>query len=167
MGLSAADVLPVASPMSVAFRRESDEEHLEPKFELPIPPRPNLVTERGYELLPARHDEIEAPLEPTLSEDERKAVLRDARYWRHQLASAQLAPVPDGSIVAIGTRVTIERDGKPQTLEIVGHDEADPGAGRLVFSAPLARALLGAEIGEEIEFPGPGQLVRVTAIAIS
>ena len=30
--------------MSVAFRRESDEEHLEPKFELPIPPGPNYVT---------------------------------------------------------------------------------------------------------------------------
>ena len=36
--------------MSVAFRRESDEEHLEPKFELPIPPGPNLVTPRGAEL---------------------------------------------------------------------------------------------------------------------
>ena len=33
--------------MSVAFRRDSDEEHLEPKFELPIPAGPNLVTLRG------------------------------------------------------------------------------------------------------------------------
>ena len=152
--------------MSVAFRRESDEEHLEPKFELPIPPGPNLVTERGYALIKARHDLIEAQLETPLGEDERKAVLRDARYWRHQLASAQLAPVPDGATVAIGTRVGIERDGKAQSLKIVGHDEADPNAGRLVFSAPLARALLGAEIGDEIKFPGPGQIVRVTAITV-
>ena len=27
--------------MSVAFRRESDEEHLEPIFEIPLPPGPN------------------------------------------------------------------------------------------------------------------------------
>ena len=33
--------------MSVAFRRDCDEEHLEPKFELPIPVGPNLVTGRG------------------------------------------------------------------------------------------------------------------------
>jgi hypothetical protein len=33
--------------MSVAFRRESDEEHLEPKFELPIPPGSNFVTPTG------------------------------------------------------------------------------------------------------------------------
>jgi hypothetical protein len=33
--------------MSVAFRRESDEEHKEPRFELPIPVGPNLVTATG------------------------------------------------------------------------------------------------------------------------
>ena len=33
--------------MSVAFRRESDEEHKEPKFEIPIPVGPNLVTAAG------------------------------------------------------------------------------------------------------------------------
>jgi len=36
--------------MSVAFRRESDEEHKEPRFELPIPPGPNLVTAAGLVL---------------------------------------------------------------------------------------------------------------------
>jgi len=152
--------------MSVAFRRESDEEHLEPKFELPIPPGPNLVTERGYALIKAQHDALEAQLEGALGEDDRKAVLRDARYWRHQLASAQIAPVPDGTKVTIGTRVGIERAGKAQVLEIVGHDEAEPNVDRIAFSAPLARALLGAEVEEEIEFPGPGQLVRVTSIAV-
>jgi len=40
--------------MSVAFRRESDEEHKEPRFELPIPPGPNLVTRRGYFLFKTR-----------------------------------------------------------------------------------------------------------------
>ena len=152
--------------MSVAFRRESDEEHLEPKFELPIPRGPNLVTVRGYAMIAARNEEIEARLETKLTEDERKAVLRDARYWRHQLTSAQIAPSPDGATVAIGTRVAIERDGKTQSLEIVGHDEADPGADKLAFSSPLARALMGAEVGEEIAFPGPGQMVRVTAITV-
>ena len=137
--------------MSVAFRRESDEEHLEPKFELPIPPGPNLVTDRGFALIQARHDEIEAMLATELGEEERKKVLRDARYWRHQLASAQIAPVPSGETVAIGTRVTFVRDGKPRTLNIVGHDESDPAAGRIAFSAPLARAMIGAEVGDEVE----------------
>ena len=152
--------------MSVAFRRESDEEHLEPKFELPIPPGPNLVTPRGFALIEARLAEVEARLLPDLNEEDRKRVLRDARYWRHQLTSAQVAPAPDGEIVAIGTVVTIDQGGKRRTIEIVGHDEADPQAGRLVFSAPLARALIGAEVGDDVEFPGPGKLVRVLKIAV-
>lgn len=150
--------------MSVAFRRESDEEHLEPRFELPIPPGPNLVTRRGFALIEAQLAEVEARLKPELTEEERKAVLRDARYWRHQFTSAQVVPMPDGETVAIGTAVTIEQDGKVRQIEIVGHDEADPQAGHLVFSAPLARALIGAEIGEEVEFPGPGKTIRVTGI---
>ena len=150
--------------MSVAFRRESDEEHLEPKFELPIPPGPNLVTNRGFALIQAQHDAIEAQLTTELSEEERKKVLRDARYWRHQLASAQIAPVPSGETVAIGTRVSFIRDGKPRTLEIVGHDESDPGAGRIAFSAPLARAMIGAEAGDEVELAE--EPIAITAIDV-
>ena len=45
--------------MSVAFRRESDEEHLEPKFELPVPPGPNFVTPAGLALIEARVAELE------------------------------------------------------------------------------------------------------------
>ena len=152
--------------MSVAFRREQDDEHLEPKFELPIPPGPNLVTARGFALIEARLAEVEARLVPELTEEERKKVLRDARYWRHQFTSAAVVPVPDGETVAIGTVVTIDQDGKQRTIEIVGHDEADPQAGRLVFSAPLARALIGAQVGDEVEFPAPGKVVRVAGIAV-
>ena len=152
--------------MSVAFRRKGDEEHLEPKFEIPIPPGPNLVTPRGLEQIRARNEELEARLETGLPEEERKAVLRDARYWRQRLESAQLAPPADGGHVAFGTRVTFVREGKPRTLELVGHDESEPAAGRIAFTAPLARALIGAEVGDEVEFPTPGQTLRVVAIEV-
>ncbi|MEO6248006.1 MAG: GreA/GreB family elongation factor [Sphingomicrobium sp.] len=137
--------------MSVAFRRESDEEHLEPRFELPIPPGPNLVTRRGLALIEAKAAGFEALLAATEGVELRKPVLRDLRYWRQRLLSAQLAPPATGETVAIGTRVTIDQAGRERTLAIVGHDEADPAAGRLAFTAPLARALLGAEVGEERE----------------
>src|SRR6476469_2106594 len=95
--------------MSVAFRRESDEEHLEPKFELPIPLGPNLVTPRGLTLIEARVSELDARLANPLAEEERKTLMRDARYWRARQASAQLAPTPSGNHVAIGTLVTYQR----------------------------------------------------------
>lgn len=48
--------------MSVAFRRDSDEEHLEPRFELPIPAGPNLVTARGLALIEGAIAELEGKL---------------------------------------------------------------------------------------------------------
>jgi transcription elongation GreA/GreB family factor len=153
--------------MSVAFRRDSDEEHLEPRFELPIPPGPNLVTPRGYALIKERHDALEAQLATELAEELRKAALWDANYWRSRLTSAQLAPAPAGDKVAIGTRVTIERGERVQVLDVVGHDESDPAAGRISFASPLGRALLGAEAGDEVELAGSADPVRIIAIDIA
>jgi transcription elongation GreA/GreB family factor len=152
--------------MSVAFRRESDDEHLEPKFELPIPPGPNLVTARGLSLIEAKVAELEKVLEPLTDEEARKKVRRDLRYWRQRAASAQLAPVPTGEEVAIGTRVTFVRDGVERTVEIVGHDESEPGAGRVGFTAPLVKAMLGCVEGDEVEVPGGG-LVTVVRIEVT
>ena len=90
--------------MSVAFRRESDEEHLEPKFELPLPPGPNLVTSRGLKLIEARNAELEAAIDAATPE-QLPELQRDQRYWRARLATALLAPVASGEIVALGTTV--------------------------------------------------------------
>ena len=150
--------------MSVAFRRDSDEEHLEPKFELPIPPGPNLVTPRGLARIEARNVELEASVAAATPE-QLPPLQRDLRYWRNRLATAQLAPPASGDVVALGTSVTISQEGKIRTLAIVGHDESDPAAGRIAFTAPLAQALIGSEVGEEVEAPGPGGPIIVVAIA--
>src|SRR5438105_223340 len=112
--------------MSVAFRRESDEEHKEPRFELPLPPGPNLVTQRGYDLITARTEELESAVASAASDEQRAELQRDLRYWRARLATAQVAPAPTGEAVAFGTRVTLDQGGRIRSLTIVGHDEADP-----------------------------------------
>ena len=46
----------------------------------------------------------------------------------------------------------MRRDGKkPETIEIVGEDEADPHEGRISYVSPFAAALMGAEAGETVE----------------
>jgi transcription elongation GreA/GreB family factor len=152
--------------MSVAFRRDSDEEHLEPRFELPLPPGPNLVTPRGYALIEARNVALEEALAAAPDEDARKVVLRDRRYWSSRLASAQIVAAPSTDRVAVGSRVTFVQGGAQRTLEIVGHDETDPAAGLLSFGAPLARALLGAEVGEEVDLAGSESPLTVLAIDV-
>ena len=138
--------------MSVAFRREGDDEHLEPKFEIPIPPGPNLVTERGKALIDARVSELQALISAESDEEAGKRLKRDLRYWETRQVTAQIMPVPDGVAVAFGTRVTFTLNGKQRVLSIVGDDEADPANDLVAFSAPLARALMDAEAGEVLPF---------------
>lgn len=152
--------------MSVAFRRESDDEHLEPKFELPIPPGPNLVTARGLSQTQAKVAALEAAL-PTLTDEAAiAAAKRDLRYWRTRQATAELAPVPDGASVEFGCRVDLVLNGQPRSITLVGDDEADPAAGLIAFSAPLARAVMGAEVGETLPFAGREDAIQIAAITV-
>lgn len=138
--------------MSVAFRRESDEEHLEPKFEIPIPAGPNLVTARGLMLIEERRAGLEAQLKDCTDPALTAAIQRDLRYWTTRQITAELAPLPSGDKVEFGTEVSILLNGKPKKLRIVGDDEADPAAGLISFNAPLSRAMLGAEPGDLLAF---------------
>lgn len=149
--------------MSVAFRRESDEEHLEPKFELPIPPGPNLVTPRGLALIRDRVADLERRIAAAPA-DARDALKRDLRYWNTRAATAELAPPPESDEAGIGTRVRFRLNGQSRTLEIVGHDEADPAADRIAFSAPLARALIGAIPGEQLDFAGRADAITLDSV---
>jgi len=151
--------------MSVAFRRESDEEHLEPKFEQPIAPGPNLVTARGLTLIGERVETIEAAVAAETDEEARKVLLRDLRYWHTRQTTAELAPEPEEGEVGIGSSVRVRMNGAERTIAIVGGDEAEPGKDRLAFSAPLARALMGAAVGETVAFAGKADAIEIVEIA--
>ena len=152
--------------MSVAFRREGDDEHLEPKFEIPLPPGPNLVTARGKALIDARVAELEAEVAAAAPERV-EALKRDLRYWQTRQVTAELVPAPSGETVEIGTTVKFRQNGKLRELTIVGDDEADPAAGRVSFASPLARALMRAEEGELVDWAGKEAAIEVVAITVA
>jgi len=147
--------------MSVAFRRESDEEHKEPRFELPLPPGPNLVTARGLAMMRERVAHFSSAVDAASDDDARKVAKRDLRYWQTRETTAEIAPVPEPGEVAFGTRVTFRLSGQTRTLDLVGADEADPEADRITFTAPLAQAMLEAEVGERVEFNGKADAIEI------
>ena len=150
--------------MSVAFRRESDDEHLEPTFELPLPSGPNLVTARGRALIEERIAAIEREIAAIDDAEAIKKLRRDLRYWQTRRATAvETAPRDDGA-VGFGNRVSYTFAGKQRVVTLVGDDEADPAAGTIAFSAPLARALMGAEAGELVAFNGREDAIEVLAV---
>jgi transcription elongation GreA/GreB family factor len=151
--------------MSVAFRRDSDEEHLEPKFELPVPPGPNLVTPRGLALIEQRIAQLKEDLIAATDETAKAGIKRDLRYWQFRRTTAEVVPHSPAQQVAFGTEVSILMNGEPRTFRIVGDDEADRASGMISFKSPLCRAMLEAEIGDVLPFGGVAGTIEILGIA--
>lgn len=152
--------------MSVAFRRESDEEHLEPKFELPIPAGPNMVTARGLRLIGERVADLKAGIAHADDPARLASLQRDLRYWQTRQATADLAPRPSGAKVEFGTNVRFALNGSTRTLRIVGDDEAAPAAGLISFNAPLSRAMLGAQAGDLLPFGDVEDAIEILRVDV-
>ncbi|MBQ0772832.1 MAG: GreA/GreB family elongation factor [Sphingomonadales bacterium] len=152
--------------MSVAFRREGDDEHLEPKFEHPIPVGPNWVTARGLRLIKQRVAALQVDIAALTDEVALKIAKRDLRYWNTRQSTAELPPVPSGDKVEFGTRVTFLLNGQEKILSLVGDDEADPASALVSFSAPISRALIGLEVGDFADFAGREDAVEILSIAV-
>ena len=103
-----------------------------------------------------------------LSENAEYHAAKDRQGWiegriaeiEDRLARAQVIDVSrlSGSQVKFGATVTVvdedtEEEGRYQ---IVGEHEADVKGGRISLSSPLARAMIGKEVGEVVEVNTPG-----------
>jgi len=151
--------------MSVAFRRESDDEHKEPEYELPIPLGANLVTPRGLRLLGEAVARLEAAVAAETDEEARKKLQRQLRYFLTRKATAEVQTPAAADTAGIGSRVRYALNGATRDVTIVGHDEGDPAAGRIAFAAPLGRALMGAETGDMVAFQGREDAIEILAAA--
>ncbi len=73
-----------------------------------------------------------------------------------------------GSKVVFGATVTIEDSdsGERQTFAIVGEHEGDIKAGKMSVTAPVARALIGRQIGDvaQVRTPRGNKEYEITAI---
>jgi transcription elongation GreA/GreB family factor len=153
--------------MSRASVKETDDVPELP--DRPVSEHPNVVTERGLKLIEAEVERYSEELgrERTAGDRERiAAAARELRYWTARRVSAELQPPPkDCEQVRFGCQVTIERnDGRSQVFRIVGEDEANPAEGTLSYVSPLARALLGREIGDSVRAgSGQAEIVAITA----
>ena len=61
-----------------------------------------------------------------------------------------------GDKVVFGATVTLlDEDDKPVKYQIVGQTEADASKGRISYTSPIARAMIGKMVDEEIEVTVP------------
>jgi transcription elongation factor GreA len=80
-----------------------------------------------------------------------------------KLANAQVVDpklVDAGGRCVFGATVELEQGGATMTWQIVGEDEADIKAGRISYSSPIGKALIGKEPGETVDVQTPGGVKR-------
>lgn len=170
--------------MSRGFVKEDDAQTpplIPPRAALPLG-TPNYVTPHGLERLRAELATLEtdrAHAEADHSNDTdrtHRLSLFNGRIalLRERLSSAKVvdaAGQPPGE-VRFGATVTLctVSGGKPgfeRTFTIVGVDEADVALGDVAFVAPIARAVLGAKLKQQVPLTlgGRAEVVAVTGIS--
>src|SRR5690606_12095703 len=119
----------------------------------------NFVTPEGLRQIESRIRDLEAELQAARAQEDNALcarVERDLRYWRQRRATARVVePAASPDTVRFGVSVTLRfEDGTERTFRLVGEDEADPPQGLVSWVSPLAKALLGKEIGDMVDVQG-------------
>ncbi len=163
--------------MSRAFVKENDLEHAGIDIpERPLSPHPNYVTLQGYQELQDNILNIEEELKNLkISEDnsllEKKYRLeRDLRYFLNRIKAAiKVDPKTqdkDKVLFSATVNLTDEND-KKMMIKIVGEDEADTSKNKISYVSPLAKALIGTKVGDEILWERPAGNIYLVVDEIS
>ena len=103
------------------------------------------------------HGDLSENADYSAAKEEQGLIEAKIRELEAKLAMAEVIDPTklSGSRVKFGATVTIEDtdSGDAQTYTIVGEHEADIKKGRMSIGAPVARALIGKEIGDTVTLP--------------
>jgi transcription elongation factor GreB len=135
---------------------------------------PRFITPEGFARIRAEYEELFATERPKLVETIAWAASNGDRsengdyiYGRKRLrevdrrlthlsrimkAAKVVDPASQSSRDQVRFGATVEladEDDNQRTVTLVGDDESDAGAGRIGWNSPIARALVGARVGDE------------------
>lgn len=161
--------------MSRAFVKESDQDELPPVPPPALPPGvPNHITPAGAAAFRAEHQALLAERATLRGQPDPRARARQAAVqarlaWLEARAPTWVeTPTPSSPAqVSFGCAVQVEDDeGEPRSLTLVGVDEVDVAAGRVSFLSPVARALMGARVGDAVTVKSPQGEEQWTVVGI-
>jgi transcription elongation factor GreB len=182
--------------MSKAFTRESDSAADDDDEDLALPALPsgakNYLTPAGYarlraELLRLLDDERPKIVEIVswAAKNGDRSENGDYLYGKKRLREIDrrirfltkrldIAEVADPAVhfghdqVFFGATVTyVNQRDEQRTITIKGIDEVDNLAGEVSWVSPIARALLKARVGDEVQLMTPGGLEQIEVIAVA
>lgn len=160
--------------MSRAFVNEDNAAaQADQPVERQVSTQPNYVTPEGLALLQTKVAELQTLHGEQSAREEADPqwladLERDLRYFNQRLQSAQVVtPATSTKKVQIGSWVTYADElGTERRVQLVGEDQAAAAKGLINWSSPLGRALLGAQLNDEVlwQRPAGDRLIEVIRI---
>lgn len=161
------------------------------RYRAPTPDPSPYITRAGYEALRAEHQRLWKQLRPEVvqalsaaaAEGDRSEnaeyqyrkkqlaeIDRRVRYLNRRLDRLKVVDQPpsDPTRIYFGATVTLcDEDCAMRRYRLVGADELDPGNGDISIDSPMARALLGKRVDDEIELSLATGIQRFEVTAVT
>ncbi|MDT0293611.1 GreA/GreB family elongation factor [Mesonia ostreae] len=163
--------------MSRGFVKEEDQEEaplIPPRAALPMGVT-NYVTQNGKDALLQERKNLEETRSKIDLKDEqakrREQAVVDGKLQllQERIASARVISLekqPQDE-VRFGAKVEFILNKAKQKFQIVGVDEADVKNKKISFTAPIAKALMGAKVNEKVDFKLGADSKRIKVLAIA
>ena len=162
--------------MSRAFVKENDLEHAGIDVpERPISAEKNYVTPNGLVELEEKISNLEEErtksslTSDSINKQKKMQLERDLRYFINRLESAILVSPQeqDKNKVLFSASVDVENElGEILNFQIVGEDEANVKINKIAYNSPLAKALIGNALGDEVVWMKPSGSEILTIVNI-
>lgn len=106
------------------------------------------------------HGDLKENAEYHAARDKQSFIEGRIKELEHKIGLAEVIDPAklDGSRVAFGATICVSNvdTDEESTYRIVGADESDLKSGSISITSPLARSLLGKEVGDEVTVKMPG-----------
>lgn len=162
--------------MSRAFVKEPDAPPADDIHERPQSEHPNYITPSGlarlraeYNALEKRRAQLVDTVEDPMQQQQLAETERDMRYVQGRIERAVVADLAKqpAEEVHFGAVVdVVDNAGQEHRFQIVGEDEVDTAGGRVSWISPLAKAMLGARIGDTVTWQRPAGNLELEILAI-
>ena len=106
------------------------------------------------------HGDLSENAEYHAAKEQQSLIAGRIEYLEDRISRAEVIDISklSGDRVVFGAKVTMENadTGEETTYRIVGDDESNIDEGSISISSPIARALIGRVVGDEVTIRTPG-----------
>ena len=152
----------------VPMTREGHKSLIEELRRLKTKERPKIINEIA---IAREHGDLSENAEYDAAKEKQSFIEGRIREIEDKLSRAEVIDTNENDTkrVVFGTVVHLrdENDGNELKYQIVGADEADPRQGKISVHSPIARALIGKEVGESVRIKVPAGIKEYTILGIN